>query len=444
MNKYGLTEYDLNVCKEKIKNQKEYLEKNGLVTAHGQFLTLMDLSFSANHSQRYYAQLANKINTMENIALNEGLHANFLTMTLDGFYRDLLKGDYKRFNAFKQAKRDKILKSVPDNDKLGFIRFKMSQEEKLTIKDLYNILNYQMLQFRSSSSFKNLRKNNQKYIYIKTAEPHKDGVPHFHMMLFIPKDFVGSFKKDFKRFFIAPQNSKPQKDGFKKNIPDTLQGFQTDIKSASAYIMKYINKSFLDIKSGKELDYLNAWFIKHRIMRCVTSRSVLPQWVYQKCAIFEKDWGYLTDILNSPDNHSEWNKELNCFWIYDNWSDREIVYQQGQLSIYTSGKLINRSGEVLYKPYIMASEEKTPNTWTKKKYPIPNYYLGKNIPFTKHITQMKDYELQTYHDRFDIENDSYVKYLSIKNLMIDRGLLLDKKYNLDSFDIDQFILFEHS
>jgi len=436
MNKYGLSEQDLQNAQDKISRQRDYLVKNEFITSNGQIKSLLDLSFSANHSYRYYAQLANKINTMESIALNDGLISVFCTMTLDGFYRDLLKGDYKRFNALRASKRDEVLKSVPENDKLGFIRTKLLNNEVLVVKDLYNILNHQMRQFRNGKAFKLLKRNDDKYHFIRTVEPHKDGVPHFHMMFFIPSEYINIFHEDFKRFFVAPRNKK-------------AVSFQTDIKSASAYIMKYITKSFIDIKNDADLDYINAWFVKHRIMRCITSRSVLPQWIYQKCSIFEKDWGYLTDILNSPGSHSEWSCELNCFWIYDTWLNREIAYEYGRLSIYSNDKLIHQVGKVVDNSFKSVPGERVPKSWIKKKEYISIFENDKVIYYYKdgvyyknktHITQLSDLDLYDLHNNYDLENSNYTHYLAIKNLMISRGLLDVQRFDLNNFNFDTFFL----
>lgn len=436
MNQYGLTHDDLLECREKIKNQKEYLEKNQFITSNGQFKNLKDISFSANISYRYYAQLANKINTMEAIALNKSLKPIFLTMTLDGFFRDFLKGDYSRFKKLSDGKLDETLKSIPDNERFGFIREKVLNHEKLNIKELYNILNFQMRQFRGSKAFRTLKKSGLDYEYIRTVEPHRDGVPHFHMMLFVPAESISIFKEQFIKFFVAPRNK-------------TDEAFQTDIDSASAYIMKYITKTFKDIKKDKELDYINSWFVKHRILRCITSRTLLPQWVYQKISILSKDWYYLTDILSSS-IESEWSKEHNSFWIYDRWNDREIEYLYGRLSIYSRGVLVNRVGEL--RPKVGTSlGEKVPTSWKKKKDKIPIFengkisYFFKNgnyYEYEKHITDMNDFELINYYYSYDVETKSYTHYLAVRNLMITRNLLRAELYNLNNFSIDKFFSLE--
>ena len=439
MNNYGLSEFDLCLVQEKINLQRDYLTKNVLITSNGQVKSLLDLSFSANHSERYYAQLANKINTMEDLALSNGLTPVFMTMTLDGFYRDLLKGDYSRYDSFDDLKLLEIYNSTPNNEKLGFIHDKLENRETLTIKDLYKILLHQMTKFRNSYAFRKLKKLDFKYMYVRTVEPHKDGVPHFHMMFFIPPQFIDLFHKDFIKSFPAPRNK-------------LSKSYQKDIVSASAYIMKYITKTFLDVKNKKDLDYISAWFVKHRIMRVVTSRSVVPQWIYKICAIFEKDWFYLTDILSSPNNHSEWNYQEDVFWIYDTWLDREICYEYGRLSVYSKGHLVKRAGKVVPKELKKKLFEKSPNTWNlqikKEVVPIFQDYKkigvfkdGKSFLYKDSISPefKSDWDIISYFKSLDVDTCNLQHYGYIKNTLIDRNLLDQNKTNLNDYiDIESF------
>jgi len=433
METYGLTKQDLLFVREKIANQKDYLVKNEFVTSSGQFKNLLDVSFSANHSSRYYAQLANRVNTIEELGFNQGLKAILITMTLDGFYRDLLKGDYTRFKAYRSDKRQEIYKSVPNDDRFGYIRLKMQHEEKLSVKDLYKILLFQNRQFNGSSIMRLLRQGN--YHFNRTVEPHKDGVPHFHALIYVPEDYIEPIHEAFKRFFVAPRN--------KLNV-----SFITDVNSSSAYIMKYITKTFLNVDAGNEIDYIQAWYVKHKIFRFVSSRTIVPQWIYKKCSIYEKDWYYITDILNSS-KENEWSFDKDYFFLYDDWSKREITYFHGQLSVYNKNHLVFRAGEIAsknkYKTYFY---EKIPKEWTNPPPLVPIYdkhdklthYYKNGIVYQnlKHITDLNLYELQKYYYSYDVDNDSYVKYLAIRNLMIDKQLIIGDKSDLSNFDLSEF------
>ncbi|MDD2358340.1 MAG: replication endonuclease [Thiovulaceae bacterium] len=328
---YGLKKTDLEFISKKIQYQKDYLLDNSFITSSGQVKSLLDVSFSANHSVRYYAQLANKINTMSSYAKDFSLTPVFITITLDGFYRDFLKSDFSRFNKFKDIKKETILKSIPDNDIYGFLRQKIVNQEVFTIKDLYNVLNYQFKAFLGSYVFKKMKKQGFKYIYIRTVEPHeKDGVPHFHIMFWLNSDFIDELQETFNKIFPAPQNEK--------------EGFVTEIYNPVGYVLKYITKSFIDVKNGNDIDYIQAWYIKHRIMRCVTSRLTVPQWVYQKCFAIEQDWFYLTDFIYHDDKIAEWSLKDKYFHFLDLNSSREIIYQDGVISLLLDDKVLQTFG----------------------------------------------------------------------------------------------------
>ncbi|MCW8954846.1 MAG: replication endonuclease [Sulfurimonas sp.] len=442
---FGLNKNDLKMIQNKLDNQSSYLDNNYFTTSSGQIKTLKDVSYSANHSVRYYAQLNNKIDTMTKTALSQGLHSCFLTMTLDGYFRDLLHGDYARFDNLSNEDKFIALQGVPSSESLGEVRQKIESRMQLDIKDLYNILNHQTKRYLKSYAFKKLKKANQNYMYIRTVEPHKDGIPHFHMMLYIPFEHIEQFKKDFIKSYPAPQNRRIRDS--KKYIQDfkidnqELESFQTKIEDTTAYVMKYILKSFMDVKNQKEIDYIQAWYIKHRIMRCVTSRSLVPQWVYQLAYAFESDWYHLTDLMNDKNNHVEWSKEDNYFYFIDNHTKRELIYQYGKFQVVYEDRVIKEIGQVREKKFSVEVYDKTPTKWTKKEIPVPTYldnnligYFTKQNGFkssTIQPYQMNHFDLYTYFHNMDVETVNLSRYMVTRNLMIDRGLLQADKLPID-------------
>ena len=435
---FGLNKNDLKMIQNKIDNQSSYLDNNYFTTDSGQVKTLKDVSFSANHSVRYYAQLSNKIDTMTNTAISQGLHSCFLTMTLDGYFRDLLQGDYTRFDNLSDEDRFISLRSVPNSEELGEVRQKIEARKTLTIKDLYNILNHQTKRYLKSYAFKKLKKANLEYMYIRTAEPHKDGVPHFHMMLYIPYSHIEQFKKDFIKSYPAPRNRAKIKGS------EDLEAFQTNILDTTAYIMKYILKSFMDVKKQKDIDYIQAWYIKHRIMRCVTSRALIPQWIYQKAYAFESDWFHLTDMLKDEHNHCEWSKEDNYFYMIDNYTGREIIYQYGLLQIVYKDIILKEMGKPKEKNIKVKVYDKTPTSWTKKEKIVPLFQDEKVIghytkagykEFIKQPYQLNDFELFNYFQNIDMETINLSRYMVTRNLMIDRGLLDKEKLPINTHEL---------
>ncbi|MBU0632596.1 replication endonuclease [bacterium] len=418
---YGLSKHDLEFINKKIQYQKDFLLDNSFTTSSGQVKTLLDVSFSANHSERYYAQLTNKINTMTEYSKDFDLSPSFLTMTLDGFYRDLLRGDYTRFDKFSVEKKEEIMKSIPDNDKYGFLRQKILDREKFTINDLYKILSYQFGKFTASYPFIKMRKQGFKFMYIRTVEPHKkDGVPHFHVMLYINKRFFESVREVFNKNFPAPQNEK--------------EGFVTDIYNPAGYILKYITKSFTDVKHGNDLDYIQVWFIKHRIMRCVTSKNTIPQWIYQKCYSLESDWYYLTDFIYNEDKFCEWSYKDDYFHFIDLESSREIHYEQGVISLIRDDKVLKTFGSK--KEKIVSVARKL--VFKRNKQKVKRYvdviidgeqFLlidGSLVQHKRQPHEMGNYELINYFRTLDIKIVQLDHYRITHKLMCERGLIKDQ------------------
>jgi len=332
---YGIKKQDLKYIQNKHLFQKNYLKDNFFTSSTGQIKTLLDVSFSANHSKRYYNEMINKINTINDIISSSDTEYTpvFITATLDGYFRDFLKGNFKRFLAKKYTNTE-LKKLIPNNERFGHLIEKIKEEKKFTIKDLYNVLNFQIYRFQSSQKYRAINKQGFKAHYIRVAEPHKkDGVPHIHMMLYIPSQFKMSLLAVFKDYFPAPQNLKKRRLFDKKTKKvlkvyedGQINGFQWDIDSAPAYILKYLFKSFLDVESGAEIDELQAWYIKHRILRCITSHSITPAWVYRKMFALDNDWFYLTDIAKT--GTCEWSKEDDYICFQDE-NNRVLQYEKG-------------------------------------------------------------------------------------------------------------------
>lgn len=435
---YGLKEKDLIQIQKRHEVQRDYLENHNFLTSSGQVKTLLDVSFSANHSSRYYTEIINKINTINEIIDSSLVEYQpiFITVTLDGYFRDFLTNKFSRYNE-KEHSND-----IPNNERFGFLQDKIKNKEKFTIKDLYNVLNFQLNRFQKSNIFKKIKKSGHNIHYIRVCEPHKkDGVPHLHLMLYIPKIYLEEIKHFYIKYFPAPQNIKP----LNKDIDDgQLKGFQWDIKSAPAYILKYIFKSFLDVKNQTELDYLQAWYIKNRILRVVTSHSLVPAWVYRKIIPLEQDWHYLTDIRNNF--ISEWSKDDDYIRLEDE-SNRVLEYEKGLYKLFYKDRLIKQFGTK--KEDITPVEIKaTIKLKYKKRIKEPKLiidgvqYIIKNgnlKPFTPLIPVNKQSFLTLYTDfikmnNTDIENINLHHYGLVKNELIKRGCISGEITSLNEYN----------
>lgn len=421
---YGLTSSDLEFVRKKHDLQKKYLENNTFQTPNGQIKSLLDVSHSANHSERYYSFMQNKLNTIQDF-INSQTDFDyvpiFLTITLNGFFRGFLKSDFSKYN------EELHKKEVPNSERFGFLHDKIKNKEKFTIKDLYNCLNYQWYNFLRSPIFRKFKKQNTKIHYIRTAEPHKkDGVPHFHLLMYCPKDKVELLKKYYKDYFPAPQNTRKLKKG-----SEDLKGFQTDLKSPLGYILKYVLKSFRDVKNNAEIDYLQAWYIKNRILRIVTSHSIVPQWVYNKLVPIERDLYYL-DYINKY-GYAEWSKEDDYICFTDLSNYRTLEYNQGKYKLYyeKSGKLIKEFGETkeTQKPIFKKIELKYKKRIKEPKIIINGISYKQidnqlvELSYIKPINYYTNLSLYQYYKKIDIEKVNLSHFALVKNELIKRNVI---------------------
>jgi len=237
---YGLNENDLAVVHEKLRRQSNFLEFSYVTNDQtGQSFSLKDCIVSSNHNpQRYYGEIQNRINTLEREAIEAGLTPVFLTMTLPSEFHEM-----KQYNG-------KLISNPLYNG--------------TTPKEAVKILTKQFAKLRQDRSLKELTKAQR--MYYRVNEPHKDGTPHTHILLFIPKDQIDRVEIAFKRLYNQVGNK-----------------FEKNIKSASSYIMKYINKTLPMSKEqiSENDQYINAWYVKHRVNRFCSSRSMAPMYLYR-------------------------------------------------------------------------------------------------------------------------------------------------------------------
>ncbi|WP_140920807.1 replication endonuclease [Limnobaculum xujianqingii] len=108
----------------------------------------------------------------------------------------------------------------------------------------------------------------------RVAEPHHDGTPHWHVLLFMPPEQLKETVKILRDYFIAEDRQElGRRTGarFKSKKLDPTKG------SATAYVAKYISKNIdgyaldgeLDTETGKPLKdtakYAMAWASQHNI-----------------------------------------------------------------------------------------------------------------------------------------------------------------------------------
>ncbi len=458
MSAYGLTVHDLDYTKQKITKQRDYLTKNSFMTPSGEIKTLLDVSFSANHSERYYSQLLNKIHTMNSYNLSLDHVPIFMTVTLDAPFHEMIEGKFTKF--YKKYKivfgeiieksTGQIIKNlVPNNDRYGFLIDAIEEERRLSVKDLYRILSYQLHGFQMSYIFKKIRKNDNEISYLRVTEPMKSGVPHFHLLLYTKEEYMKGLYDSFHKYFSAPQNRKPLTWKDNKRVctkpledgTEETQGFQWDIRSATGYVLKYVLKSFRNVNNNEDIDYLQAWYINHKIPRIITSHTLVPQWVYHVMQVIDKDWYYLSDLRS---NHSFISDSLNKTFEFNDFNfNRKIVYDNGLLCVYRNNKLMKSIGTKKHTPKMIRLKTLTWSTIKPKSFNLLEKHIFYRSQFDKYPYKIKyfddDTQLMISNDGLefmltfmeDLEEETYERLQSVKDMT---DLTLLDFYRLNNID----------
>ncbi|MBZ7982810.1 hypothetical protein AVBRAN12640_09710 [Campylobacter sp. RM12640] len=311
MIKYGISDYDLYLCQIKLLKSFTFQACSKLQDISNQdyILKLKDISYNANINIKYSYELLNIINSYNDF--NITLHSNiplFITITLDGCYRRMVKGDYSEFN------ETRLKKEFPKH-----LRHKYYLELPLTIKECYEILNYQHKKMRDRylNKYKDV-----KHDFIKVPEPHKNGIPHIHALWFIPNDksLIKYLKKIFKECCPAPQNHSQKGLTIDQKRNKETQGFQLSVSNSTGYIVKYIFKTFRNIhKNDFKINKLNAWYIHHKIRRLTRSHIKTYNNYNFSLGVYRKLRGFLYSLGYKNISLVLWEffNDENCFIKYN-------------------------------------------------------------------------------------------------------------------------------
>gem|GEM_PF-3463119 len=108
--------------------------------------------------------------------------------------------------------------------------------------------------------------------YYKVPEPHQSGVPHLHLVIYVPKEFFTEFKKKVKQHF----------SGHTKLIYK-FRRYKNGTHGIIAYVAKYVSK----LVRSLELDDVGVWYSYHRFRLFTTSRTLCPLYIHRKIKRFE-------------------------------------------------------------------------------------------------------------------------------------------------------------
>ncbi|XOB60707.1 replication endonuclease [Campylobacterota bacterium DY0563] len=258
---YGISDTDIVEIDNKIDFQKEYIKKfvSNFEEEDKDFLKSV---YSASlNPKKYFAEINNRVNTLVSNAKEKGYLPVFVTLTLPSYY-------HKK------------------NDE-GFLCVSPNESSR--------VLSHVWAKFLRLKVFEHLKKDyNESMQYFRVYEPHKSGVPHLHALLFLPAEYILKVKDRFYSYFMDTKTW-----GKKKNSNDDIGslnigglGFRytwyKEKGGAVGYVMKYILKTFKDSNS-KEIQHCVYWYVKNRIIRFLSSRSLVPLSVYRKVRYYFKN-----------------------------------------------------------------------------------------------------------------------------------------------------------
>ncbi|WP_228568971.1 replication endonuclease [Campylobacter sputorum] len=420
---YGIDDKDLKFANLKLHNQREYLKKHNFYSFTGEIKSLFDISMSANHSHRYYSEVCNRVNTLQDYSFNVSLKPVFLTITLNGCFRKALNGD---FSTFKPKDR----KMLPYE-----LKYKLENNQKFTIPDLVYFLNHcwNLFIMRIHRHFKGIEKT-----YIRVFEPHKkDGVPHIHALLNIPEYAIKYIFQTFKDIFYAPQNLRTDSISKEQRLNGEINGFQTTLDNATGYVLKYINKTFINFNENDVLNELNAWYVIHKVRKFITSRAPIPLWIYRKINFFKKNYyNFIYDFkINDINTFCEWSLDDKYFKFVNYDTQESIIYEDGILKHCISDKILHsyeKPGLKDFKKPFKQKEKisiKRKNPYIRFKWEVFN-----DVPFSK----MNNHRLTNYYLFCDKQNMNTQRLGYLENEMFKRGLSKFTKQNKlhDLNDID--------
>lgn len=294
--------------------QQEFIKNSSLVKENGEVLKLKDC---IKTQEMHIAELINYVNTIDDIAQDNGMDWAFITLTLppehhpnptrgDNSYIGTSPYEANKWYAEKvNLVRAKLAKTVRYKIALPQEYFKNGKPRKLKFK-----------KFKLAGL-----KPNKDYIYAKVCEAHKDGCPHWHILLWYKPEHLERVRKAF--FEVFPNLAMNSEKSFVLNNGEA---------QACTYIFKYITKttSIVDIDKdifkvrGSEYNtLLNSAFRSFNRIRGINFSGVKS--CKRKFQFLARNYkrlgisGELADILE--------NNDLKSFMI--DWADEiENVYRE--------------------------------------------------------------------------------------------------------------------
>jgi len=399
---YGLDKYDIKQATQKIEKQKAFLNKH-YIRVGSKDIYLSEFTKNAYiNSDRYIAEVNHRVWSLYHYANNNNLKNIFLTITLPSQYHPKIKNKYKN------------PKFIDDGD----------HTPKAGARELSKIYK-RLLDLRA---YRNIDKSDK--CYFRVYEPHKDGTPHLHSSIFVPIDAIDDVVASFEKFF-------------KTNFPDLQIKIETNINNPVAYLMKYILKTFDDLRDDKEITALSLWYTTHKITRFYTSRTLVSLDIYRVL-------GGRYSLIELTRMYKD--QEISVFLEPDTRKVIEVFDRNMCIPIWT-----RRYIQQEFKPnkkvklkYVKKDDTASKNLQVRftdldgnrfkvlnnqlvpiSKYPLKPICKQTDMNLYNHFKKMD----QSLNLNFDIKHYGLVKNELIKRGLIDGDIISVNQYNFEFDDI---------
>jgi len=409
MKNYGLTTYQRDAALAKLHKNIEYMNSNG-ITMDAKFVPYADfVQNSYNNADRYIAEIQHRAWNMFDYARENDLVNLMFTLTLPSKWHPMKRKSKKdetlifnpkfggrkyitKINGYKFMNCT-VIQHIPFVEPI----LDFSPMDRYTPRNASKELSKMLKKFFDDRAYKSIDKDLR--CYFRVTEPHQDGTPHVHMSLFIPKDKKERIVKAFKRLY-----------------PEPMGKVETNIRKPVHYLMKYVLKTFDDLREDKNITNLTLWYLYHGISRFYTSRTFINLDIYRKLhGMYElKD---LTEKYRKDEVQIYFYKDTNKICLIENefgtlYTPKPINLEDKEEITYYEGAF-----EPIYKeqkPKIIDVEI------DDEKY---IYYNKEFRKITKKPYQMNLLELWEYFQNLDIETVDTRHYIYTRNLCIERGLI---------------------
>lgn len=240
--------YHLSLKKEQ--KQQSYSKRICRINKNTGEVTSPIFSFKKHH-KTYAKTMMQKITVLEHTAKELDLVPIFMTITLPSKYHPFAgrmnKGKYTYTNINPNFSFDFMCEAINSG--------------------------YRELNTLFRTFYKRVKGIVGQVIYIKVFEPHITMIPHLHVLFFVEKYMLQSVSEEFEKLVF--ENELEQVDFSESSCKD-------DIRSASAYMRKYITKELNSGEDAFEARVIDGWKKEHKIRIISTSNTSLSTLLYQK------------------------------------------------------------------------------------------------------------------------------------------------------------------